>query len=532
VDNGLLIEDRYRLRERLGQGGMSVVWRAEDDVLGREVAVKVLAAQLAADPELLSRIRSEARAAAALRHANIVEVYDYGETGIRGATLPFVVMELVDGRSLADLLSGGRLPWRLAVLVCAQVAAALAAAHASGIVHRDVKPGNVMVTAAGVKLVDFGISAAVGEIDGTDGQVLGTPAYLAPERISGGPVRPATDVYALGLLLYLTLAGELPWQASTATEMVKAHCYLDPAPLPAVPGLPSQVARMVRRCLAKTPGDRPSAAEVAEVLGEIAGLPPARLLQTVATVGARTGGAGPASMRRGSTAATLVATLRTPGGRRTLVAGGAAAAVAAVGLLTWLTGAGGGATDRAAVAAQPRPGCAVRYAIRSVTDGRASTAVTIRNTGQVAVPAWQLRFTLPDGQRLVRGWTGAWQQDGTAVRAGGGALPVGGSVATGFDAAYRDATALPASFALNGVACEAEMTVQGLSPAGPAAAGNGSAGPTTSAGGSSGSSAGGSSGSSAGGSSGNSGEGSKSSGKDKGKGKDKSKEKDNPKGKD
>ena len=281
VDGGQLIAGRYRLREVLGQGGMSVVWRADDDVLGREVALKVLSAVLAGDPHQRRTIRDEARAAARLRHANIVAVHDYGEFTESGRTLSFVVMELADGRNLADMLTGGRLPWKVATLVGAQVAAALAAAHADGVVHRDVKPANVMVTGAGVKLLDFGISAAVGALDGDDGQVLGTPAYLAPERIEGGPVRPATDVYALGLLMYLALAGQMPWHASTATQMVKAHVYAKPAPLPAIPGLPPTVARLVARCLAKRPADRPSAIEVSEVLGEVAGLPSVALLRSV-----------------------------------------------------------------------------------------------------------------------------------------------------------------------------------------------------------------------------------------------------------
>ncbi len=261
---------------------MSVVWRADDDVLGREVAVKVLSVRLAGDPDGQRQIRDEARTAARLRHANVVAVYDYGEFTDAGRPLSYVVMELVDGRTLADMLTGGRLPWKVVTLAGAQVAAALAAAHADGIVHRDVKPANVMVTSAGVKLVDFGISAAVGAFDGDDGQVLGTPAYLAPERIEGGPVRPATDVYALGLLLYLALAGRMPWQASTVTQMVRAHIYAKPAPLPPVQGLPPVIARLVSRCLAKSPADRPSAIEVAEVLGEIAGLPSSALMRSVA----------------------------------------------------------------------------------------------------------------------------------------------------------------------------------------------------------------------------------------------------------
>jgi serine/threonine-protein kinase len=278
VESGLLIGGRYRLQEPLGRGGMSVVWRADDEVLGRDVAVKMLTPRLAEDPDLLRRIRDEARAAASLRHPHVVEVYDYGVQG----RVPYVVMEALEGRPMADLLTGGALPWRLAVLIGAQVAAALSAAHARGIVHRDVKPANVMVTASGVKIVDFGISAAVGEWESPSDQVLGTPAYLAPERIGGGPARPATDVYALGLLLYLAFAGRLPWTASTTTQMLKAHVYAEPAPLPAVPGLPRQITRLVHRCLAKTPGDRPTAAEVADRLGEIAGLAPNHLLRTAA----------------------------------------------------------------------------------------------------------------------------------------------------------------------------------------------------------------------------------------------------------
>ncbi|MEV4705264.1 serine/threonine-protein kinase [Actinoplanes sp. NPDC049316] len=261
---------RYQLRDRIGVGGMSVVWRAHDEVLGRDVAVKVLSATAAPDPAQLGRIRLEARAAAGLRHPNIVEVYDYGESS--GG--PYVVMELVEGETLADVLAREALPWRTAVLVCAQVAAALAAAHARGVVHRDVKPGNVMVTAAGVKLLDFGISAAAGAVDETDGEVLGTPAYLAPERLDGGPVRPASDVYGLGLLLHRALAGRMPWRASTVTEMVRAHVYTEPAPLPRIDGLPPEVADLARRCLAKRPEDRPDAAEAARVLGTAAGLAP------------------------------------------------------------------------------------------------------------------------------------------------------------------------------------------------------------------------------------------------------------------
>ena len=497
VDSGHLVNGRYRLRERLGHGGMSVVWRASDEVLGRDVAVKVLAAQLAADPDTLRRLHDEARAAAALRHPNVVEVYDYGEMTHQGQTLPYVVMELVNGRSLADLVTGGALPWKLAVVIGAQVAAALADAHARGVVHRDVKPANVMVTSAGAKLVDFGISAAVGAIDGEDGQVLGTPAYLAPERIAGGPVRPASDVYALGLLLYLTLSGHAPWPKSTVTQTLRAHLYAEPLPLPPVPGMPAVVARLVRRCLAKRPGDRPSAVELTARLGELAGLPPAKLLHVPETAEAGAPAmAAPTVARRRPLWAVVQAATPLVAARRAVAAVPATRRRAAVGAVTVLGVLLGGLIARTindggpgaptAAAATPPPAtsatgtrasappapqaCTVRYALRGTATGRAAAKVTILNTGEVPVPAWRLSFALPSGQRLIDGWSGTWRQDGRAVVAAGGALPAGGAAATGFSAAYGEVAALPVTFRLNGTTCRAEMSVQPApAPARPAA---------------------------------------------------------------
>lgn len=272
-DGAQLLGERYRLIEQLGAGGMSVVWRGYDEVLGRQVAVKVLASRLAADRAFRHRIRIEAQAAARLCHPNITNVYDYGESEQVGLTVPYVVMELVDGESLTGRLRRGSLPWREAVTIGAEVTSALATAHARGVVHRDVTPGNVMLTATGVKVVDFGISALVGEKEkGPDGALLGTPAYLAPERLDNGQVSPATDVYAVGLLLYRMLTGRLPWQASTTTQMLRAHMYNEPEPMPPVPGLPDEVRELVSRCLAKRPGDRPATAEVARTLAEAAGM--------------------------------------------------------------------------------------------------------------------------------------------------------------------------------------------------------------------------------------------------------------------
>jgi serine/threonine protein kinase len=183
---------RYRLIERLGAGGMSVVWRAYDDVLGRPVAVKLLGPRYATDPASRQRIRDEARAAARLNHPYITDVYDYGESASDHGTVPFVVMELVDGVPLDQRLRGEPLPWRFATEICAQVAAALAAVHARGLVHRDVKPANIMLTGSGAKVVDFGISAVAGDRSERPGQVFGTPAYLAPERLDGGPAHAAS----------------------------------------------------------------------------------------------------------------------------------------------------------------------------------------------------------------------------------------------------------------------------------------------------------------------------------------------------
>jgi serine/threonine-protein kinase len=456
MDSGRVIAGRYRLLDRLGAGGMSVVWRAHDEVLDREVAVKVLSPELAADSELLHRIHIEARAAARLHHPNVVEVHDYGETE---QSLPYVVMELVDGRSLADLLTGGPLNWRLAVLVCAQVAAALSAAHSHGIVHRDVKPSNVMVTSEGVKLVDFGISATVGEADGTGDQLVGTPAYLAPERLSGGSVRPATDVYALGLLLYLALCGRLPWKASTTTQMLKAHRYLEPAVLPPVPELPAEVAALCHACLAKEPDDRPPASEAARVLAGAAGIAPPMPLLPVA------GAPVPAP---------TTSVIQRPTRRRHTMAGAAAAAVTLLigGAFWW-----GGRSDQPAVQAMaepaPSPQCTVRYAIRSALNGRFSTAVTVVNTGTVAAGNWRLSFNLPDGQTLVRG--SGWRQDGQSLQLSGTNLASGASTSSAFDATYREATTLPAQFRLNDTVCLAELSVAGqtvpgqtVAPAGPA----------------------------------------------------------------
>ncbi|MCW6004173.1 serine/threonine protein kinase [Micromonospora sp. CPCC 205371] len=255
---------------------MSVVWRASDEVLRRHVAVKVLAGALATDPGARLRIQAEARAAARLAHPHVASVYDYGvSTGGDGEPEPFVVMELLRGPTLGKRLAGGPLPVPEALRVCAEVASGIAAAHEEGLVHRDIKPSNVVLAPSGAKVVDFGIAAAAGPLEDLDesSRMVGTPAYLAPERVVGGDVMPASDVYAVGLLLHAVLTGRLPWRVETTTQMLKAHVYVQPEPMQPVPGVPRHVIELCEQCLAKEPTDRPTAAEVAAVLAEAAGIP-------------------------------------------------------------------------------------------------------------------------------------------------------------------------------------------------------------------------------------------------------------------
>ncbi|MEU7590992.1 serine/threonine-protein kinase [Micromonospora sp. NPDC049230] len=264
----LRLHDRYVLHERIGLGGMSEVWRADDDVLGRPVAIKVLAGQLAADPQLRATIQREARAAARLTHPHVTQVYDYAEATLAGGVVvPYLVMELVDGHNLADRLRAGPLPWPEAVRVAGQIAAALAAAHRIGVVHRDVKPGNVMLTDIGAKVLDFGI-AALGSLDSQSGEpLMGTPAYFAPERLAAGPPDPASDVYALGALLYRTLTGQAPLPVQSWEDALEVHRRGTPVPPLRVPGLPADIAALTLACLAANPADRPSAAHLARRFG-------------------------------------------------------------------------------------------------------------------------------------------------------------------------------------------------------------------------------------------------------------------------
>jgi eukaryotic-like serine/threonine-protein kinase len=265
---GGLLARRYRLIDNIGAGGMSVIWRARDEVLDRVVAVKVLAPSLAADAKFRDMVREEARAAAQLVHPHVTAVHDYGEEIAPDATVTaFVVMELLSGEELEARLTEGPLPWAEAVEICAQVAEALAAAHRLGIVHRDVTPANIMMTPVGAKVLDFGIATHIGAPDDDDeGDTFGTPAYVAPERLDGTPAQPATDTYCLGVLLFETLTGQPPYPADTWEDLTRALEDPEVPRLVGVPGLPPAVADICFRCLARNPRDRPTARQVGEVL--------------------------------------------------------------------------------------------------------------------------------------------------------------------------------------------------------------------------------------------------------------------------
>jgi eukaryotic-like serine/threonine-protein kinase len=280
-----MVGGRYRLIEHIGSGGASAVWRGRDERLGRTVAVKLLGPEREG-----SELVREARAAARLSNPHVGTVYDVGETGdgpggtTGGRGMAYLVMEFIAGPSLAQRLKDGVLGWRPALELCAEVADGLAATHSAGLVHRDVKPANVMLCPTGAKLVDFGISAEIGEPadEAPDGCVVGTPAYVSPERLAGSAAMPAADVYALGLLLYRALTGWLPWDVDSRSAVLRAHLLSEPAPLPPIPGLPIEVAEDCTRCLAKDPARRPSAAELADAWCRL--VPAARAAQpTTAT---------------------------------------------------------------------------------------------------------------------------------------------------------------------------------------------------------------------------------------------------------
>jgi eukaryotic-like serine/threonine-protein kinase len=255
--SGLTFGGRYQLSSRVAIGGMGEVWQATDLVIGRTVAIKILKDEYLGDPGFLERFRAEARHAALVNHEGIANVFDYGEED--GSA--FLVMELVPGEALSTILERDRVLATDRVLdIVAQTANALHAAHSAGLVHRDIKPGNLLITPDGrVKITDFGIARIADQVPLTaTGQVMGTVQYLSPEQASGHPASPTTDIYSLGIVAYEALAGRRPFTGESQVAIAMAQINETPPELPATIAEP--VRNLVYSSIAKSPADRPASA--------------------------------------------------------------------------------------------------------------------------------------------------------------------------------------------------------------------------------------------------------------------------------
>ena len=265
---GRMLDDKYCVEERLGEGGMGAVYRARHVEMDRPVAIKVLQQKFVEDEAARTRFLIEARAAVMLRHANAVSVTDFGQTS-EGCV--YIVMELLEGRTLREILSReGAIETARAISIMLQASDAVAAAHDAGIIHRDLKPSNILVTQsadhpASVKVLDFGIAKfTAGEDEAgmvQPNSVIGTPRYMSPEQNSGYELTPATDVYSLGVILYEMLTGMAPFTGSTAAEIAYKHAHVEPyRPREIVSAIPEDIERNVMHALEKRPEDRPASA--------------------------------------------------------------------------------------------------------------------------------------------------------------------------------------------------------------------------------------------------------------------------------
>ena len=320
---------RFELTDKLGEGGMGVLYRARDTRLGRTVAIKLLRPETVADPERARRFLQEARAASALNHPNIVTVHDIGDDGGRGT---WIAMECLDGESLRQRLARGPLAVPEAVRIAVDVARGLAAAHAAGIVHRDVKPANVMITESGiVKVLDFGLAkldaspkAGSDSVSPTQsapvataaGVIVGTPAYMSPEQVEGRAADARSDVFSFGAMLYEMLTAKRPFEGATELSLLSSILKDAPPPVRSLrPEVDARLEAIVSRCLAKDPAARyPSAQallpELESCLARDSALPAAGLLRRPAWV-----------VALGLLVAALAALVRGPGNARHATAG-------------------------------------------------------------------------------------------------------------------------------------------------------------------------------------------------------------------
>ncbi|WBB80757.1 serine/threonine-protein kinase [Micromonospora sp. WMMD882] len=460
---------RYRLDEPVGRGGMAVVWRGHDLRLQRTVAVKMLSSALLGDLAARQRMRAEALAVARVGHPHIASVFDYGEHRRLGRPAePFLVMEFVDGDTLAARLAdGGPLAWPETARLGAEVAAALAAAHAHGVVHRDVKPGNVMLTPTGVKVVDFGVAAGIGQ-DPADpnGIVWGTPAYLAPEQAAGLATTPAGDVFALGLTLVECLTGRRPDRAPHDPASVDLSAC----------ALPGPVAGLLERCLSTDPRRRPPAARLADALRAAPGTATAYVRPSAGVVAGPSATGGVPSGQEATRAvspptrppvssslpprppASAAARRRRRIRRVGLLVGAPSvllAALLASQVLPGMVGAGDAADGDPTA---PDVGmCVTHYQARQNADGTFTARLTVNS------PAWRdgtVRFALPSGQRLVDAVGAAWSQHQRLVTLDLPAGPESGSPVTATlhgrnDNASHD---VPRTFVVDGELCAPATT--------------------------------------------------------------------------
>jgi tRNA A-37 threonylcarbamoyl transferase component Bud32 len=256
MSESAIFNNRYQILGKIGEGGLAEVYRAQDVALGRLVAVKALRHEYVVDPAFLVRFHREAQSAASLTHPNIVAVHDFGQDLGR----PYIVMDYVPGRDLRTILQqAGPLSVNQAVDIAVQVCAAVGYAHRAGLVHGDMKPGNILITPDGrAEVVDFGLARALGEsaMDDAGELVWGTPAYFAPEQAAGDRVLPATDVYAIGVIMYEMLTGRLPFSGSD-TEVARKHLYETPTPVDQInPRIPGRLARIIDTAMSKQPDER------------------------------------------------------------------------------------------------------------------------------------------------------------------------------------------------------------------------------------------------------------------------------------
>jgi serine/threonine-protein kinase len=426
---GLVLGGRYELTTRIAVGGMGEVWEALDRRLGRTVAAKVLRPELVGDELFLARLRTEARNTAGLQHQNVAMLLDHGEQEGSG----YLVMELVLGETLADRLDRvGTLPADDLVPLLVQACRGLHAAHTAGVVHRDVKPANLIVTPDGtVKLTDFGISLGANQAPMTSaGMVMGTAQYLPPEQAMGRAATPAGDVYALGVMAYECLAGHRPFTGSTQVDIAFAHVNQPLPPLP--PSVPAPVAAVVERMLAKDPARRPASALACacELEAALHRTTPRRSRRAAPVAGTRRAlraenAGGPAPRAHGG--ATAVATPAAPvaGPPAAARAGRAAPAVhppvrttAPAGAA--LAGAPAGAAPTAAPAGAAPAATPAGPALRTRRDLRASGGRAARTPlpegagrghrpGDAAGPRGASRWRLPTWSELAsdRLWLGA-----------------------------------------------------------------------------------------------------------------------------